>query len=223
MEVVVTIDGPAASGKSSVSRELAKKLGWSWVSTGAFYRGLAYVAANSNINVDSEQEVYDVATGSSWLVVMAPEKTEVHFHGEDVSDNVYSESVGSVASKISRYESVRKALLEPQRQCAENVEGLIAEGRDCGSVVFPDADLKIYLTANENLRAARRAKQTGDDIESAQAKTEARDKQDSTRKAAPLQIPENAIVIETSELSLEGVVDKIYSLVQQKQEASPQA
>lgn len=211
--MVVTIDGPAASGKSSVSRELARKLEWNWVSTGAFYRGLAYVAANSDIDLDSEQEVLEVATGSSWLVVMAPEKTEVHFRGEDVSGNVYSEKVGFVASKISQYSSVREALLEPQRQCAENVKGLIAEGRDCGSVVFPNADLKIYLTANEKLRAQRRAEQTGDDVASAQAKTDARDKQDSSRKAAPLSIPEGAIVIETSELTLEGVVNKIAELI----------
>lgn len=214
--MVVTIDGPAASGKSSVSRELAKSLGWNWVSTGAFYRGLAYVAANSDINIDSEKEVLDLATGSSWLVVMAPEKTEVHFRGEDVSGSVYSEDVGGVASKISSYPSVREALLEPQRQCAENVKGLIAEGRDCGSVVFPDAEIKIYLTANEKLRAKRRADQTGDDVKAVQAQTEARDKQDSTRKAAPLSIPENAIVIETSELSLEGVVNKIESIIKER-------
>lgn len=212
--MVVTIDGPAASGKSSVSRDLAKKLGWKWVSTGAFYRGLAYVAANSDIDLDSEQEVLDVATGESWLVVMAPEKTEVHFKGEDVSDKVFSEGMGAVASKISQYPQVREALLEPQRQCAENVTGLVAEGRDCGSVVFPNADVKIYLTANEKLRAARRAMQTGEDVKNVQAKTDARDKQDSSRKAAPMTIPENAVVVETSELSLEEVVDKIYGIIQ---------
>ncbi|MAF90764.1 MAG: (d)CMP kinase [Bdellovibrionota bacterium] len=213
--MVVTIDGPAASGKSSVSRDLAKKLGWKWVSTGAFYRGLAYVAANSDIDLDSEKEVLDVATGESWLVVMAPEKTEVHFKGEDVSDKVFSEGMGAVASKISQYPKVREALLEPQRQCAENVAGLVAEGRDCGSVVFPNAEVKIYLTANEKLRAARRAMQTGDDIKNVQAKTDARDKQDSTRKTAPMTIPENAVVVETSELSLEEVVDKVYGIIQE--------
>ena len=214
--MVVTIDGPAASGKSSVSRDLAKELGWKWVSTGAFYRGLAYAVANSDVDQNSEEQVLDVVKSANWLVVMAPNKTEVHFNGEDVSDRVYSEAVGRVASTISAFPSVREALLEPQRQCAENIEGRIAEGRDCGSVVFPEADLKIYLTANEKLRAMRRAAQTGDDVQSAQAKTEARDKQDSERKAAPLSIPEGAIVIETSELSLEGVVGKIAELVREK-------
>ena len=211
--MVVTIDGPAASGKSSVSRELAKRLNWSWVSTGAFYRGLAFVAAEAQIDLDSEAAVLEIANSANWLVVMAPERTEIHYNGEDVSDRVFSESMGAVASKISQFPKVREALLEPQRQCAERGQSLIAEGRDCGSVVFPQADLKIYLTANERLRAKRRAMQTGEDVKSAQAKTDARDKQDSSRKAAPLAVPADAIVLETSDLDLEQVVDRIQNLI----------
>ncbi|MFK8137600.1 MAG: (d)CMP kinase [Bdellovibrionales bacterium] len=210
--MIVTIDGPAASGKSSVSRELARKLGWSWVSTGAFYRGLGYVASVSDVDIESEESVLKLNSEANWLVVMAPEQTEIHFNNENVSSKVYSEKAGAIASKISQYPRVREALLEPQRQCAES-RSLIAEGRDCGSIVFPNADIKIYLTANETLRAARRASQTGDDVETIRKKNEKRDAQDSGRKAAPMQIPDGATVIETSSLSLDEVVNKISTIV----------
>lgn len=209
MAVVVTIDGPAASGKSSVSREVAKRKSWKWVSTGAFYRGLAYVAKATNTNLENEDDLLSLVDSSQWHIEMQDEKTAVILNGEDVTTEIHTESVGAVASKISQYPRVRAALLAPQRDLQNNVNGLVAEGRDCGSVVFPKADMKIYLTASEKLRAQRRAEQTGEDLEKVAQKTEARDAADSSRKAAPLHIPEGAIVIETSDLDFDAVVNTV--------------
>jgi len=210
---IVTIDGPAASGKSSVSRELARRLNWSWVSTGAFYRGLAYVAHRLNLNFDDERALAVLATSTRWRVEMAAENTHVFFEGKDVSEEINREEVGSLASKISQFPEVRKALLQAQRRCAIGVTGLVAEGRDCGTVVFPQAQVKLFLTARAEDRAARRAKDEGKSVLETQEVQKIRDAQDITRKAAPLQAPESAEVIDTTELSLSEVVDRIEQLV----------
>ena len=210
---VVTIDGPAASGKSSVSRELAKSLGWKWVSTGAFYRGLAYVAQVSGTDLGSESALSDLATSDRWGVVLSDERTKVFFEGEEVTDNIYLEEVGSAASQLSLYPKVRESLLAAQRACASNSEWLVAEGRDCGTVVFPEAPLKIYLTARSEARAQRRAAEEGISVEETAKAQAERDHQDTTRKAAPLQVPEQAHVIDTSTMDLNQVVEKVRSLV----------
>lgn len=215
MSEVITIDGPAASGKSSVSRELAKKLGWSWVSTGSFYRGLAYVAEQLSYDFDNESALADLALKRDiWEIQLDIDKTKVIYKGQDVTSQAHRESMGTLASRVSQYPEVRQNLLKAQRDCANQPNGLIAEGRDCGSVVFPEARVKIYLTANQEDRASRRAMEMGKnaaDIEKAQKERDARDKE---RKVAPLQIPENAHVIDTSKLNLEQVVEKVSLLVE---------
>lgn len=212
---VVTIDGPSASGKSSLSRELARELGWKWVSTGAFYRGLAFVAGEKNIPSQNEEELAELAHSSEWRVELDEEKTRVYYQGQDVSQEIFSESVGEKASEISQLKGVRRALLDAQRSLASRFNGLVAEGRDCGSVVFPQAILKVYLTANQEMRALRRAQEQGLDPESTQASQKERDLQDSSRKAAPLTIPEGARVLDTTEMSLPEVVELVYGWVQE--------
>lgn len=209
MNNVITIDGPAASGKSSVSRGVAQKLGWNWVSTGAFYRGLAYVALQLNIDLDDVAALQNLSSSDVWQVKMTPLKTQVIFKGHEVTEQIAHEDVGAFASRISHYPEVRKSLLEVQRNCAKEGAGLVAEGRDCGTVVFPQALMKVYLTASSEHRAARRAAELGLDKDETIEAQKTRDKQDSTRKAAPLQIPENAFVVDTTELSLEEVIDKV--------------
>ncbi len=206
---VVTIDGPSASGKSSVSREIARRHGWKWVSTGAFYRGLAVVARIKNISFSDEAGLVALAESPEWEVRLGEERTLVLHQGKDVTGQVYREDVGADASIISQIPKVRQSLLEAQRRCADGVSGLVAEGRDCGTVVFPDAQLKIYLTAHSENRIQRRALeegQTKDQLRDAQTK---RDRQDSTRASAPLQIPRNAHVIDTSEMDLAAVIDLV--------------
>jgi len=206
---VITIDGPAASGKSSVSRDLAAKLGWRWVSTGAFYRGLAWVAKQEKIELNDVKSLVSLCSSDVWSVDLLPEKTAVMWRGKDVSDEIFSDSVGQLASQVSQLTEVRKALLQAQRNCA-STGPLVAEGRDCGTVVFPDAILKVFLTASEELRAARRALEQGIALDKIQASQRDRDKQDSTRTAAPLQAPPDGKVLDTNHLSLIEAVDMIY-------------
>jgi cytidylate kinase len=216
MGMVVTIDGPAASGKSTVSRQLAQRLGWQWVSTGAFYRGLGYAALHSNIDITDVKALMELAHSDKWAVKMSQSRTQVFFEGQDVTDEIAHEDVGNIASKISHYPEVRKALLDAQRNCSAGPQGLVAEGRDCGTVVFPQAQAKIYLTASSEHRAARRATELGLDQEKMQEEQKVRDHQDSTRKAAPLAVPENALVVDTTELNLDEVVAKVESFVREK-------
>lgn len=213
---VVTIDGPSASGKSSVSREIAKRHGWKWVSTGAFYRGLAVVARAQKVPLNDEAALAALAESKDWEVHLAPERTLVLHKGTDVTDQVYREETGSDASIISQIPKVRQSLLEAQRRCAEGVTGLVAEGRDCGTVVFPNARLKIYLTAHSESRIQRRALEEGQNSEQLRAAQTQRDHQDSTRKAAPLAVPENAHVVDTSDMDLPSVINYVECLVKAK-------
>ncbi len=213
---VITIDGPAASGKTSVSRELAKRLGWYWVSTGAFYRGLAYVAQRLDLDLQSESELSELSKSPVWRVEMAESKTRVYFEDEDVTDEIGREDIGNIASKVSHFPKVRAGLLEGQRDCQARTEGLVAEGRDCGTVVFPKAEVKIYLTARSENRAERRAKEQGLSTESLIEEQNQRDHQDSTRKAAPLQIPQNAHVVDTTSMDFEQVVLEVEKIVRKQ-------
>ncbi|WP_374001433.1 (d)CMP kinase [Bdellovibrio bacteriovorus] len=216
MGMVITIDGPAASGKSSVSRELARRLGWNWVSTGAFYRGLAFAALQLQIDLDDVKNLADLTHNPVWSVRMNEDRTRVFFQDQDVTDQIAHEDVGNFASKVSHYPEVRKALLDAQRGCSEGPQGLVAEGRDCGTVVFPQAEAKVYLTANSEHRAARRAAELGLDQEDMVKAQQQRDLQDSTRKVAPMAVPEDALVVDTTTLNLEQVVDKVVDYVKGK-------
>ncbi len=208
---VITIDGPAASGKSSVSRELSKRLLCPWVSTGSFYRGLGYVAMQMKVDLKDERKLAELAVSDIWSVHLGVEKTHVYFRGQDVTTEVHQEQAGTVASQISQYPMVRKMLLEPQRR-VQSHRGLIAEGRDCGSVVYPYADLKVYLTADSEHRARRRAEEQGMVVEEVQKAQKTRDHQDLSRQTAPLQIPPGAQVVDTSHLTLLEVVDYVEGL-----------
>lgn len=207
MGKVVTIDGPAASGKTSVSRELARRLGWKWVSTGAFYRGLGYAALHLKMNLDDERALADLAMQSNvWSVEMRDEETQVLFQGRDVTQDVQAEEIGQVASRISHFPKVRASLLAAQRFCQETTEGLVAEGRDCGTVVFPSAEAKVYLTARQEDRAERRAKEQGLSADATIEAQKQRDLQDSTRKASPLAVPDEALVLDTTSMDFDEVV-----------------
>jgi cytidylate kinase len=213
---VITIDGPAASGKSSVSRELSRILNIPWVSTGAFYRGLAFAAICQNIELTNKLALSELAASDIWRVEMTADKTEVWYKDLDVTDKISQEDVGNYASMVSHYPEVRTSLLDQQRNCAFLADGLIAEGRDCGTVVFPRAEVKIYLTARSENRAQRRAQELGLDEKVLVVQQQLRDQQDSTRKTAPLQVPDSALVIDTSELNMVQVVEKIKLYAEEK-------
>ncbi len=212
---VITIDGPAASGKSSVSRELARLLGWKWLSTGAFYRGLAFVAMKEGVEPTNIETLVSLAHSDNWNVRMDVDQTRVIYKNVDVTADILTEENGLRASKISQIPEVRSALLISQRSCAQGIPGLVAEGRDCGTVVFPEAVLKVYLTASQQERAMRRAREQGLSVEEIQSQQQTRDHQDSSRAAAPLQIPENARVVDSNGLDLAQVVEKIHGWAEQ--------
>ena len=273
---IVTIDGPAASGKSSVSRELAKKLNqnrgsapqdvqkprassgnpqgpeWCWVSTGVFYRATAFMIMSRGRQHDGsslqahlrdesqflanrgpeaqelETEFVKWAQSDQWWVQMEVEQTAVYCYAEckgrldnqttQEADNIthrlhhQNDHVGAMASKISQWPGVRKALLQKQRDCA--LKGpLIAEGRDCGTVVFPQAQYKFYLTARPEERAKRRSQDSSISVEHMTYLQQKRDQRDIQRQAAPLKKAPDAREIDTSQISLDEVVKKIYMLI----------
>ena len=144
---------------------------------------------------------------------MDADQTRVYWRKQDVTQEILSEDNGSRASQVSQIPELRRALLQNQRNCAANVAGLVAEGRDCGMVVFPQALIKVYLTASQEERASRRAREQGLNVAHTQSQQQARDLQDSSRAAAPLQIPPDARVVDSNGLELREVVDRIYGWI----------
>ncbi len=209
---LITIDGPAASGKSSLSRSLARKLAWNWVSTGAFYRALGLMAHKHGVDQNSEDALVDLLGKFKLEVKPDPIQTTVYIDGELCSyEDVYSVDNGTRASNVSRFPKIREAVLQIQRDCYTE-PGLIAEGRDCGTVIFPDAQLKVYLVANAEARANRRADESADGktTKEVQAALEMRDSQDSGRKVAPMEAAKDAWVLDSSNLSLEEVAELVF-------------
>ena len=207
---LITIDGTSASGKSSLSRKLAQALGWNWLSTGVFYRGLAYVALRESIDFDDVSTLVSLAYASDlWSVHMGPEQTECIYRSQRVTEEILHEDIGAMASRVSKIPEVREALLQGQRNCFYPDKGLIAEGRDCGTVVFPQSPLKFYLQADPVARAQRRAVQEQKNTEEILRLQQLRDQQDQTRVVAPLSMAKEAILIDTTHLNL----DEVFSLV----------
>ena len=207
---LISIDGPAASGKSSLSCFLAKKLKWKWLSTGVFYRGLAWMMLNQAGNPQSN--IVQLAKDIKQYIRLELKQTAFIYKGQDRTKEIYTEEVDKEASKLANSNEVRQALLPVQQSFfKENPNGLIAEGRDCGTVVFPNASLKFYLKARDNIRAERRAHQRElSDVEKLSEDQRKRDKQDSSRKNSPLIQAKEAIVIDTGKDSLDKIVEKAY-------------
>lgn len=212
---VMTIDGPSASGKTSVSREIARILNWSWVSTGAFYKAVALMVKRQQMHPLEESQIVDmIRANKNWDIIMQPEKTAIYLEGKDVSDTASGEDLADLASQVSSFPKVREVLLQPQRNCLKKIcNGLIAEGRDCGTVVFPDAPLKIYLTASHYLRGKRRALEMGLTDRKVLEYQQKRDLRDTQRQIAPLKIPAGAYKIDTSHKDIPSVVDFVLKKV----------
>jgi cytidylate kinase len=210
---IITIDGPAGAGKSTVSKALAKKLGYIYLDTGALYRALAHKALKAKISLEDTSELANLCSGTTVSLKNVDGKMFVLVDGEDVGNKIRTEEVGLAASKISAFDVVRKSLLNLQREAGLQ-GGIVAEGRDMGSIVFPHADYKFYLDANVEERTRRRynellAKGAGAEYLSIQKDMMTRDDQDSQRKIAPLKASADAIIIDSTGLPVEGVVEKI--------------
>lgn len=212
---VITIDGPAGSGKSTVSVRLAQRLQLSFLTTGAFYRGIAFLAQKRNTDLGDEDALVHLTHDPGFSIVANPDGTKVFVDAVDVTTQINNEEVGKGASRISTFSRLREALLEAQRSF-DREPGLIAEGRDCGTVVFPNAVLKIFLTASLESRAARRSTEYQTNSKQSQKELSERDERDSQRKVAPMAKAADAIEIDTSLLSIDDVVDRIEKLFKER-------
>ena len=219
-KVIITIDGPAGAGKSTVSKILAEKLGYLYLDTGSLYRALAYQALKSETPLNNESALADLCSRTEIKLKNIDGKMKVFLDGMDVAENIRSEEVGVAASKISAYAAVRQCLFHLQRQAGADGK-LVAEGRDMGTVVFPHADYKFYLDASMEERTKRRLnelleKRKPAEYQSVQKDIMARDQQDTTRQLSPLKIPADAIIIDSTNLSVAEVVKKIFESILNK-------
>ncbi|CAM3994844.1 (d)CMP kinase [Pseudoalteromonas byunsanensis] len=216
---VITVDGPSGSGKGTVCRLLAEKLNWDVLDSGAIYRVLSLAALHHQIALDNEEALVPLAANLDvqFLIDSTTKKSKVILEGEDVSSTIRDEKVGSAASKVAALPRVREALLRRQR-AFRSEQGLIADGRDMGTVVFPDAEIKLYLTASAEERANRRylelnAKGLDVTLGGLLQDIMARDDRDMNREVAPLVPADDAIVIDTTELDAQQVFANVMAIL----------
>ncbi|MGB1375343.1 MAG: (d)CMP kinase [Rhodothermales bacterium] len=219
--MIIAIDGPAGSGKSSTAREVATRLGALFVDTGAMYRAMALKAIQ--VGVPPEDEAFgDVL--SQTIIGLGPkdDQTVVFLDGEDVSDLIRTEEVSGMSSRVSKRSDVRLRMVELQRAAtSQHIAGggvVVIEGRDIGTVVFPEADYKFFVTAAPVIRAQRRARQLADkgepvSVEELLEQILERDQRDKTRPDSPLRIADDAVVVDTSDVQFEEQVDMILDLI----------
>jgi cytidylate kinase len=216
---VLAIDGPSGVGKGTVARIMAQKLGWHLLDSGAIYRAFALAVDARNINVTDESALVEVANNLDleFKTETDSELVSVYLDGQDVSKVLRTEQTGEMASKIASIGVVRAALLKRQQAFAK-APGLVADGRDMGTVVFADAPFKVFLTASAQERANRRLKQLqkqGSEgiISQILADVVARDERDSSRKHSPLKPAKDALIIDTTELSIDKVITQVSELI----------
>lgn len=220
MKYNIAIDGPAGAGKSSVAKKVAKEIGFIYVDTGAMYRAIALYFTDNKIKMEDEEIVSALNNIEVGLTYVAGEQ-QVILNGQNVTQLIRREEIGNMASVVAKNREVRMKLLELQRELAKK-EDVIMDGRDIGTHVLPDADLKIYLTASSRERANRRYKELCEkgiscDLDKIEQDIIARDEQDMNREVAPLKQAEDAIYLDTSDLSMEQVVEKIICMYKEKQ------
>lgn len=219
--LVITIDGPAASGKSTVARRLAEKLGTSFLDTGAMYRAVTLAAVGAGVNMSDEAKLLQVLQKSNFRFFTERGKMRVCVDGVDVTEQIRQPKITASARHTASAPKLRKKLVEMQRAFAAGQKLVITEGRDQGTVAFPDADIKFYLTADLSERAKRRQAElraTGctPALEQIKQAIEERDKSDQNRAVGPLRPASDAIVIDTTGLSIEEVVEAALRYVEEK-------
>ena len=219
---VVTIDGPAGAGKSTISKQLAARFGLVYIDTGAMFRAVALAAREQGIDWDHAEAVEALAETLTLTFLVKEGERRIAINGRDVETEIRQPAISLGASKVSAYGRVRAHLLKSQQAMGE-AGGVLLEGRDTGTVVFPDADVKFYLDASARVRAERRFAQMAEEnrpsLEELQAQIEARDRADSQRALAPLICPEDAHRIDSSNLSIGEVVEKMASFGESWQKA----
>ena len=204
---VIAIDGPAGAGKSTVARQVSTATGLRYLDTGAMYRCVALEVQNTATDPNDADAVGKIARDVSVVI----ERDAAKLNGVDVSSEIRSSEINAIVSVISAHTPVRDAMREQQRRWIEAQQGGVVEGRDIGTVVFPDAILKVFLTASPEVRAERRVGQTGGDITAVAASIAERDHLDSTRLDSPLRPSEGSVIVDSSNRTIEEVVAEIVS------------
>ncbi|WP_396835337.1 (d)CMP kinase [Mycobacterium sp. ITM-2016-00316] len=218
---MIALDGPAGTGKSSVSRGLARTLGLRYLNTGAMYRIVTLAVLRAGVDVTDAQRVADIADDVDLAVGYDPDEDRAFLAGEDVSFEIRGDEVTGAVSAVSAVPAVRARLVQLQRELAAGDGGVVVEGRDIGTVVLPDADVKIFLTASAEVRAQRRHAQNiangiEDSYEAVLADVKRRDHLDSTRAVSPLRAAQDAVIVDTSDMNEAQVIDHLQELVQQR-------
>ena len=219
MSYNIAIDGPAGAGKSTIARKLAADLGYVYVDTGAMYRAMAYFFIQNNIACDDEKAIGEACKDVDVTIQYKDNEQQVILNGKNVNGVIRNEEVGNMASVTSVYPVVRTKLVELQRQLAER-ENVIMDGRDIGTVVLPNANVKIYLTASSAVRAKRRydeltAKGVDCDIKEIEQDIIERDYRDMHRETSPLKQAEDAVLLDSSDLDIDGVVAAMKKIIKE--------
>ena len=216
----IAIDGPAGAGKSTIAKRLAKELGYIYVDTGAMYRAMAYYFLKNHISAEDENRIAAACEHVDITIRYQDGEQQVILNGENVNGVIRNEEVGNMASSTSVYPVVRKNLVELQQQLAVK-ENVIMDGRDIGTVVLPNADVKIYLTASSKVRAKRRydeltSKGEVCDLEQIEQDIIDRDYRDMNRETSPLKQADDAVLLDSSNLDIDGVVEKMKEIIKSR-------
>ncbi len=218
--MIVAIDGPAGAGKSTVARELARRRGFQLVDTGAMYRAVAYEAAKAGVDLQNPEAVAEVAESLDFEFSFVDGENVIYCNGRPLHDEIRIAKVSRNASIVSAHPKVRTVLVEQQRRVGRERPSVL-EGRDIGTVVFPDADLKVFITAAPEVRAQRRVEQMSEqgqeaDYQRVLDEIVERDRRDRKREIAPLRLADDGVQIDTSNLGIEEVIAEIEELLEDK-------
>lgn len=217
--LIITIDGPSGAGKTTVSKLLAHRLGYRYIDTGALYRGVALEAMAAGLNPDDDTGLENILSSLKMKFVYVDKRLRLISNDSDITDKIRTPEISMFASAASARPVVRNFLLELQRDLGRN-KGVVFEGRDMGTVVFPDADVKFYLDASHKTRALRRYQelksQTSQTLQDVEKDMERRDKNDSARDLAPLRPAEDAMIIDSTHLSARDVVNRMLNVIENK-------
>lgn len=219
-KIAIAIDGPAGAGKSSISKVVANELGYLYIDTGAMYRGVTWAVLDSHIDVKNQNDVESLLPSLDLTLEPTANACKVFVKGQDVTDLIRQQQINENVSTIASYKGVREYLVERQQAMAA-IGGVILDGRDIGSVVLPKAELKIYLTASVDARAKRRwlevqGTSNEQSLEDIKNNVESRDEMDKNRDESPLVCVEDAIVVDSSNMTFDETVEHILHLVQER-------